>query len=83
MASKKPIVATDIPGTRGVLDDTTAVFTRTEDPESLASALVKTLSDSTFAEKIAFAAYNRLIEKYTWDKLAPKYRDFILKCFSG
>lgn len=41
MATKKPIVATDIPGTRGVLDDTTAVFARTEDSESLASALVR------------------------------------------
>ena len=81
MATKKPIVATDIPGTRGVLDDTTAAFAHTGDPESLATALVKTLSDSAFANKIADAAYNRLIEKYTWDKLAPKYHDFILNCF--
>lgn len=83
MATRKPIVATATPGTRGVLDASTAIFAEPDDPESLANAIVRALSDSQYVEKIANNAYGRLVEKYTWDKLAPKYYDFVVRCLAA
>lgn len=83
MATRKPIVATATRGTRGVLDDSTAIFAEPDNPESLANAIVRALSDSEYAEKIANNAYGRLVEKYTWDKLAPRYHDFVVRCLTA
>jgi glycosyltransferase involved in cell wall biosynthesis len=82
MAAKRPIVATDTPGTHGVLDDTSALFAEPESSVSLASAILKALTNSQLAASIADKSYQRLIEYYSWDKLALAYNDFVVKCFS-
>lgn len=81
MAARKPIVATDTPGTRGVLNEKTAVLASADKPASIASGIVRTLSDSELAMKIADNAYNHLAQNYTWNKLIPKYNDFVLGSF--
>ena len=41
MFTKRSTVATDAPGTRGVLNGTNAIIAKVDDPESLLNALLK------------------------------------------
>lgn len=83
MAAQKPIVATAIPGTCGVLNNTMATFAKPNDSVSLSSAIFKVLCDSKLADDTSTAAHKRLLEQYTWEKLAVKYHDFIVDCFTN
>lgn len=79
--SARAIVATKTLGTIGVLDNTTAIIAKVDDPEDLASAIMKGLTDPIRAEKIADSAYDCLVRNYTWDKLGPKYEASFIAVF--
>lgn len=69
MASKRPVVSSDLPSTREVLGEDSAFFTKADDPQDFALVIKKALSDSTLADKIALNAYER-VGQFSWDKRA-------------
>ncbi len=69
MASGKPIVASDLPSIREVLDDASAVLVPADTPAALAEAITELLSDAPRAAALAHAARAR-VERYTWDARA-------------
>ncbi len=75
MASGIPIVASDVESLREVLDESMAVFFTPDSPESLAKAVVHTLSDPQAIGRAARAL--KEVEKYTWDKRAQNIVEFI------
>jgi glycosyltransferase involved in cell wall biosynthesis len=78
MASKRPIVATDIPSVREILDNTNAIIVRPDDSQAMARGIIKALEDQSLVNKITNAAYHS-VELHTWGKRAGRILNFIEK----
>lgn len=77
MMAERPIVASDIPSLREVLDNSIAFFFRPDDPVSLAATLKKIAMNYSEAEAKAAKAYKGVAEKYTWKNRAINIKNFI------
>ena len=69
MASGRPIVASDLPSIREVLDERTAVLVHPDDPSALAAGIREVLADPMRAAALAEAASEK-VRHYTWKKRA-------------
>lgn len=84
MASKRPIVASDLPSIREILNPLTgsgqanAVLVKPDNPETLAQGIKKILSNPDLAQKISEQAFLD-VQKYTWQNRAQKILDFLLR----
>jgi glycosyltransferase involved in cell wall biosynthesis len=76
MASGNPIVTTDLPSIREVLDDNSALFVPPDDVGALSEGVLKLLSDENLANTLGANAKLES-KKYSWDKRAQKIIDFI------
>lgn len=72
MASNRPIVASDLPSVREVLNDSNTVFVLPDDVLALAKGIQQAFTDSSRSEQ-AFLD----VQQYTWQKRAKKILDFI------
>lgn len=80
MSANRPIVASDLPTVREILQDgTTALLVPPEDPAALASALEDVMHDTALASKIAANAYQES-HKYSMEKRAEKMINFFTRC---
>jgi len=68
MVSGVPIVATDLPSTREILDDTLAYFVPSDDAEAMAKGIEEALSDPEASAKAVRAQAK--VKDYTWDARA-------------
>lgn len=76
MASGTPIVASDVPALREVLDDTTALFVPPDDPQSLAKVIASLFAH--YPEACARALKTISIAKeYSWDTRAQNILSFL------
>ena len=64
MASGKPIVASDLPSIREVLDDTCAYFFTPDNPQDLARAVEQVLSDAESAHERGRAARQKAVHSF-------------------
>lgn len=78
MASKRPVVATDIPSIREIVDDTSTVIVSPDDPEAMAKGIVEILENNDHAKKITEKAYQDVL-LHTWGKRAKRILDFLEK----
>jgi len=69
MANGAPIVASDLPSIREVLNENNCFFCQPNNPENLADKIKLVLNNSVLAEKIAEQAYGD-VKKYAWEKRA-------------
>ncbi len=76
MASKKPIVATDIPSIREILNDTNSVIVSPDDPKAMAQGIMNVLNDNVLAQKIADQAYHD-VAVHTWEERAKRVLSFV------
>jgi len=76
LASRRPIVAADLPSIREVLDENNCLFFQSDNPADLADKIKIVFNSNGLAEKIAEQAY-RDAKKYTWEKRAEKIVEFI------
>src|SRR3989344_2793499 len=76
MASRRPIVASDLPSIREVLDDQTAVFFEPDNPEQLAESIKKVIWNNHLAETISAKAFEK-VQSHTWHKRAERILNFI------
>jgi len=76
MASKRPIIASDLPSIREVLSENSSIIIEPCNPASLAEGIKKCLSDNELANKIAEQAFDD-IHNYTWNKRVKNIMDFI------
>lgn len=76
MASKRPIVASNINAIKEIVDYKSSIFFKSGDPESLAKSIeYASLNDCSAMVRNAF----QLVKKYEWDGRASNIKDFILK----
>ena len=76
MASKKPIIASDLPSIREILCEENAYLVAPDDGISLAEAIKNTLNQEDISESKANRAYQD-VQKYTWRARADKIINFI------
>ena len=71
MASGAPIVASDLPSIREVLNSENAILVESDNPEALARGIVKALEDKSLSDRISERALSD-VRQYTWLKRAEK-----------
>ncbi|MDP2705036.1 MAG: glycosyltransferase family 4 protein [Patescibacteria group bacterium] len=76
MASGVPIVASDLPSVKEVLNEGNAILVTPDDPASLAEGIRKVLENQTDALAKAQHAYED-VKKYTWREYAVKIMNFL------
>jgi len=79
MAYQKPIIASDLPVLREVLNENNSILCDPENVEEWVRAIKLLIKDEKLSKKIAENAYKDLINKYTWDKRAEKILDILYK----
>ena len=72
MAAKKPIVISDIPVLREILDDNSAVFCDHSKVQDWVDGIRRIKNDKEFAEKISSNSYRLFKKKYTWKSRAKR-----------
>jgi glycosyltransferase involved in cell wall biosynthesis len=78
MASKRPIIATNLPSLREILvDGENAILVPPGSPGALAGAIKRLSGDNALCAKLAENAYLDVSEKYTWKMRAEKIISFI------
>jgi glycosyltransferase involved in cell wall biosynthesis len=78
MAASKPIVASDLPSIREILNKDNAILVAPDNPEALAEGINKALTDKGLSARISVLAYEG-VKNYTWQKRAEKVLKFILE----
>ena len=78
MASGRPIIASDLPSIRYVLNEKNAVLVPPDNPEAFAGAIIDLLNNHTHAEAIATMAL-RDVQQYSWSNRARSIINFITK----
>lgn len=71
MASGNPIITTDLPSVREVLNQSNAYFIKPENGSELASSITTLINDKKLSQKIAEQAFLD-VQSYTWDRRAGK-----------
>lgn len=83
MASKNPIIATDLPVVKEVLtNNVNALLVKPDSPNALARGIEKLLRNRRLANKISARAFEDLESKYTWSKRAGKIIALSAKLYS-
>jgi glycosyltransferase involved in cell wall biosynthesis len=73
MAAKSPVVVSDTGGLSEIVDhDLTGVKVYPDNPESLAWGITKVLLNDAYADLIRNNAFQKIQEKYNWDKIAQQ-----------
>ncbi len=68
----KPVIGGDIPAIREVISDGVNGFLVQQDSADIAGKICQLLQNNSLREKMGAAGYQKVLEKYTWDKLAEK-----------
>ena len=76
MASKRPIIATNLPSIREILSEKNAIIVKPDDPSDLANGIKKILEDKELAEQISEQAFKD-VDNYTWEKRVRNILSFI------
>ena len=75
MAAKSPVVVSDTGGLGEIVQhEVTGVKVYPNNADSLAWGITKVLTDDNFAKITRQNAYNVILEKYDWDKIARRTR---------
>jgi len=75
MASERPIVASDLPSIREVLNDSNAILVEADNAELLAAGISRVLENNLFAAELADKAFTD-VRDYTWRKRSEKIVNF-------
>ena len=76
MASGTPIVASDLPSVREILNEKNAILVQPDSSQALSEGISRALSDREFAHAISSQALLD-VEKYTWESRVKSILDFI------
>jgi len=79
MASGRPIVASNLPSIKEILNKENAVLVERDDPQALALGIKRALEDKSLSDKILKRAFSD-VQQYSWQKRAEK---ILSKVISG
>lgn len=76
MAAGKPIIASDLPSLREVVNEESVFFVRPNDPEALANEIAEVLGNPSEADRRAANA-RRAVEPHSWKQRGERIKEFI------
>jgi len=76
MVSKRPIIASDLPSFREVLNEGNAILVEPDNPKAMADGIEKVINNKELSTKISQQAYQD-VQKYNWDNRAKSILKFI------
>lgn len=76
MANRLPIIASDIPANREVLEEDKAFWSIPEDTDSLAKSLILTTQSNDLKTMTEYN-FNKVSTNYTWEVVAKKYISYL------
>jgi glycosyltransferase involved in cell wall biosynthesis len=76
-ASKRPIIASDLPTIREVLGESAAIIVPPDNPEAIASVVRALKEDPSRGEAVAEVAYTQIARQRTWDVRARNILAFM------
>jgi glycosyltransferase involved in cell wall biosynthesis len=84
MASAKPVIISDIPGVREVIEEgVCGLLSEPMNPKDLGSKITQLLSDPGLMRKMGEAGRKKVLEEFTWDKVVLQtekaYEDILSK----
>src|SRR3989339_221108 len=77
MAAKRPIITSDLPSIREVLNDKNALFCQPDNPVDLAKKIDLLVGDNNLQEKLSSQAYQD-VDKYIWSNRVGDIITFVL-----
>ena len=78
MSYKKPIVCSDIPVLREILNESNSCLVASDNVEEWVSVIKRLNDDVYFRERISINAYQDFINNYTWEQRAKSILDNVL-----
>lgn len=79
MGNRKPVIASRVGGMKEiVVEGKTGLFAEPNDATSLAQAILKLLRDDDLRKEMGEAGYQRVIERFAWDRVANTLWDSYL-----
>ena len=78
MASKKPIVASNLTSIREIVNNQTVFFIKPDDISSLIQGITKVLKDRHFSKTLGDNAY-KSVQDYTWERRIELFRNELEK----
>lgn len=79
----KPVIGGDIPAIRDVIDDGVDGFVVKQDPHRIAENIIELMSQASLREKMGNAGRQKVLERFTWEKLALKMELAYRKVLQG
>jgi glycosyltransferase involved in cell wall biosynthesis len=82
VSQKTPIIASDIPSNKAILEPTQILFFESKNADDLADKIIFALNNPSLMEHNAQNAYTHIVKSYTWPLIAKNYKnifDEILK----
>jgi glycosyltransferase involved in cell wall biosynthesis len=80
MASQRPVVLSDIPGVREVIEDgKEGLLSRPVDPNDIAEKVNILLDDPELRDSMGRRGRKRVLENFTWDVVGNKFRDLYVR----
>ena len=76
MASQRPIIASDLPSIREILNNGNSVLVEPDNSKKMAENIMLILQNSLLSDKISKQSYND-VQKYSWSKRANSIVNFI------
>jgi glycosyltransferase involved in cell wall biosynthesis len=79
MASKRPIIASDLPSIGEVVSEDDVLFFKPDNEKDLALKIEELINDNRMQNKLVNNAFEK-VKEYTWEKRA---KEIISKCLEG
>ncbi len=76
MAARRPIIASDLPSLREVLNQKNSILVEPDNAQALADGIKKIINDQRLAVDISRVAFED-VKKYTWEKRAVNIINFL------
>lgn len=76
MVNRRPIIASDLPALREILNEDNSLLVTPGDPQALADGIKQALGDEKFGLKLSESAYSE-VQEYSWIKRAQQILRFI------
>jgi glycosyltransferase involved in cell wall biosynthesis len=81
MASGVPVIASDLPGVRSVVDkQKTGLLVKPGSVDNLAAMIKYLLANPKFAKEYGMAGREKVLRKYTWEKIGYKLDNIFKHC---
>ena len=79
----KPVIGANIPAVAEVIDDGVNGYLVSPIPDEIAEKISYLLNHTTIAHQLGQAGRQKVIEKYSWDKLAQKTEEIYTTVLTG